>query len=85
VSWFGPVLDALITMTGWAEQLGLESFGDELVPSPGQTGADREPSGLRVDVIEHEVFDGSASNAATPEHLDELCAPSLPMCLDVTT
>jgi hypothetical protein len=68
--WFGAVLDGLVTVTGRTEQLAHQSFGDQLIPCPGQVGADGKGLGSRVDVIELKILSDSASSAAAPKHLD---------------
>jgi hypothetical protein len=49
---FGTVLSALLTVARRAEQLALESFGDQDIPRLGQVRTDGEALRGRIDVIE---------------------------------
>jgi hypothetical protein len=62
---------------GLAQELALQGFLDQLVPATGQGLAYSEALGLGIDVVELKILGGTATGAASTEHVDEAFTPSL--------
>ena len=79
----GAVLGTLGNVIFLAQELALHCFFNEKTPSPRQIGADVEPLGGRIDVIELKILGRAAPDAFPTEHLDQLRLATLLSRLDV--
>jgi hypothetical protein len=78
VGHLGAVVDGLLYVANFAEQLTFEGLGDQNVPRSGQASADSKGLGRRIDVVELKILCRSAARAATAEHVDELGTTAVP-------